>query len=382
MFEFGTCKSLICGIDSSKQIPELAEKLGVSQLLIVTDQGLIDTGILTPITDSLEAHSLEYVIFSGVLADPPESLVLEAVAFAESKKIDGVVGIGGGSSMDVGKLIAVLCNAKQPLSEMYGIDAITENRLPLIQVPTTAGTGSEVTPISIITTGETTKTGVVSSQLLPDFAILDPKLTVGLPPHVTAATGVDAMVHAIEAFTSKNKKNPYSDMLAIQALNLLYANIESAVSKGSDLKAREGMLLGAMMAGQAFANAPVAAVHALAYPLGGHYHIPHGLSNSLVLPPVLRFNATGAAENYSQLSISMGIGDTNSSAAKNCALFIETLEGLITKVGLPTKLRDCGVNEQDLPLLAKDAMLQTRLLINNPVELLEANALEIYNAVF
>ena len=208
--------------------------------------------------------------------------------------------------MEVAKLIAVLASGREDIAQLlesiYGIDLVLCDRLPLIQVPTTAGTGSEVTPISIVTTGATQKTGIVSKRLLPDFAILDAQLTVGLPSHVSAATGVDAMVHAIEAFTSKAKKNAYSDMLAKQALLLLSANIRQACTDGSDLDARQAMLLGSMLAGQAFANAPVAAVHALAYPLGGHFHVPHGLSNSLVLPPVLRFNAGAASALYAPVS--------------------------------------------------------------------------------
>ena len=205
-----------------------------------------------------------------------------------------VIGFGG-SSMDVAKLVAVLCHGAQPLETMYGINQIQGGRLPLVQVPTTAGTGSEVTPISIVTTGETTKSGVVAPQLYADAAYLDAELTVGLPPAATAATGVDAMVHAIEAYTSKRLKNPLSDHLAVLALKLLGANLLTACRDGHDIQARSNMLLGAMLAGQAFANAPVGGVHALAYPVGGIFHVPHGLSNALVLPAVLRFNAQAAA---------------------------------------------------------------------------------------
>ncbi|MGG2478986.1 iron-containing alcohol dehydrogenase, partial [Rhizobium sp. BR5] len=196
----------------------------------------------------------------------------------------------GGSSLDVAKLVALLAKSGEALGNIYGVGNVTGERLPLVLVPTTAGTGSEVTPISIITTGAHQKKGVVSPVLLPDAALLDAKLTIGLPPAVTAATGIDAMVHAIEAFTSTSaNNNPVSRALAKEALRLLGANIEIAVKTGTDLAARQGMLLGAMLAGQAFANSPVAAVHALAYPIGGRYHVPHGLSNSLVLPHVLRF---------------------------------------------------------------------------------------------
>jgi alcohol dehydrogenase len=202
--------------------------------------------------------------------------------------------------------------------------------------------------------------------LLPDIAVLDPALTLGLPPRVTAMTGIDAMVHAIEAYTSRHRKNPVSDHLARSALTLLAGHLRTAVQDGSNLAARSAMLLGAFQAGQAFANAPVAAVHALAYPLGGHYHIPHGLSNSLVLPSVLAFNAQAAAPLYA--------------AAEATEALVAALRALIEAVGLPATLAEAGVPAADLPLLADDAMQQQRLLVNNPREVMREDALAIYRA--
>jgi alcohol dehydrogenase len=251
-----------------------------------------------------------------------------------------------------------------------------------VLVPTTAGTGSEVTPVAILTTGETTKAGVSSPVLLPDVAVLDADLTLGLPPAVTAMTGIDAMVHAIEAYTTRHKKNPLSDNLARQALVLLSDNIRTAVSDGRNLEAREHMLLGACLAGQAFANAPVAAVHALAYPVGGHYHIPHGLSNSLVLPSVLEFNREAAVEQYAELAeLVVGKPVTGSAEAKTATL-IRALRELIDEVALPATLEQAGVPEDDLEMLARDAMLQQRLLINNPRDVEYDDALAIYRAAF
>ena len=284
--------------------------------------------------------------------------------------------------MDVAKLIAVLAKGEVAIEHCYGIDQISSDRLPLILVPTTAGTGSEVTPISIVTTGKTTKTGVVSSRLLPDYAVLDAELTLNLPAQVTAATGVDAMVHAIEAFTSKIKKNFYSDMLAKQALSLLSQNIGTAVKDGKNIKARQNMLLGSALAGQAFANAPVAAVHALAYPLGGHFHIPHGLSNALVLLPVLRINSRVVFEQYSELLECFDSGCEDQTSVSRAETFIDEMERIIDDVELPRKLSDLDIGEQDLPLLARDAMLQQRLLVNNPIDIQEKDALAIYQSVF
>ncbi|MGB2045641.1 MAG: iron-containing alcohol dehydrogenase, partial [Porticoccaceae bacterium] len=297
-FLFSTVSDVVVGADSSKQLGDMLTSMNVRRVLIVTDPGIVQLDLLDSALQSLHDHNIAVHIYSDVVADPPASVVVSAVEAAQDFACDGVVGFGGGSSMDVAKLLAVLIKGEQTLEDIYGVDQITGGRLPLIQVPTTAGTGSEVTMVSIITTGKTTKAGVVSRTLLADKVILDARLTVGLPPAVTAATGIDAMVHAIEAFTSKRLKNPLSDMLAGEALRLMANNLETAVKQGDNLEARSAMLLGAMLAGQAFANAPVAAVHALAYPLGGNYHIPHGLSNSLVLPHVLRFNASHSAALY------------------------------------------------------------------------------------
>lgn len=381
-FVFDTTSSLICEPGASKRLADIVNELGIFKLMFVTDPGLLQLGVVDPAVKALQGAGVSVSVFSDVLADPPENLVLQAVNRAREEMIDGVVGFGGGSSMDVAKLIAVLTNSAQEMSEVYGIGNVVGERLPLIQVPTTAGTGSEVTPISIITTGETTKTGVVSKQLLPDVAVLDPELTLGLPPHITAATGIDAMVHAIEAFTSKHKKNIYSDMLAKQALTLMARSLREAVSNGNNLEARTDMLLGAMLAGQSFANAPVAAVHALAYPLGGHYHIAHGLSNSLVLPAVLDFNFDDAKELYGELLPCIKPGAKAISHGEAATQFISEMKQLIADVGLPTQLRDVNVPEGDLPMLADDAMLQQRLLINNPREVERDDALAIYRSVY
>lgn len=384
-FSFTTTKSLINAPGSLASLAGHCHSLGIKRPLIVTDQGIVSVGLLEQLTRALEldeSASLAASVYADVIADPPENVVMNALAQAKNHQADGVIGFGGGSSMDTAKLIALLACSGETLADVYGVEQAKGPRLPLILIPTTAGTGSEVTAVAIITTGETTKSGIVSSILLPDIALLDAELTTGLPAHVTAATGIDAMVHAIEAYTSAHKKNPYSDMLAREALKLMSTNIETAVRDGANLEARQNMLLGACLAGQAFANAPVAAVHALAYPLGGHFHIPHGLSNSLVLPEVLRFNAESASEEYGELC---DIVIPDNKAADNKAktkLFIEYFEHLIAALGLPTLLRDAGVTEQSLETLAADAMLQQRLLINNPRAVTEADALAIYRAAF
>ena len=254
-------------------------------------------------------------------------------------------------------------------------------------VATTAGTGSEVTPVSIITVGGDEKRGVSSPVILPDMAVLDAELTTGLPRAATAATGIDAMVHAIEAYTSQSaNNNPVSRMLACQALQLLGGNIRTACEDGGDLEARQNMLLGSMLAGMAFANSPVAAVHALAYPIGGMFHIPHGLSNALILADVMRFNLPACHQAYAELFPNAFPGLAAEAAGEGsqgqAARFIAALSTLSADIGLPPRLRDVGIGADDLPVMAAAAMKQTRLLVNNPREVGEADALAIYKAAW
>ena len=351
----------------------------VRRALLVTDAGFLRTGLAEAPLRSLQAAGIEVHVFSEVQADPPEAIVLAGVRQAQMFHVELIIGLGGGSSLDVAKPIAVLAPGRQELTQLYGIGNAHGQRLPLVQLPTTAGTGSEVTNIAIVTTGATTKMGVVAPQLYADLAILDASLTLGLPPAITAATGIDAMVHAIEAYTSRLLKNPLSDMLARQALSLLHAHLLTACRDGQNLPAREAMLLGAMLAGQAFANAPVAAVHALAYPIGGLFHVPHGLSNALVLPHVLRFNLSHAAPLYAQLAPLLQPGITGSDEARAHAL-IDAMQDLAHATGIARTLRAVGITAGDLDRLADEAMLQTRLLGNNPRPLTRLDARAIYAA--
>ena len=379
-FVFNNVPQLRSGPDCALELGGHCLGLGMRRPLLVTDPGLMSIGLIQPVIQAMTDVGLDVLLFDQVREDPPEETVLAAAELGRKAGADGVVAVGGGSSMDVAKVAAVLLAGKQPLMDLYGVDNVRGGRLPLILVPTTAGTGSEATPVAVITIGATTKAGVSSAVLLPDIALLDANLTLGLPPAVTAMTGIDAMVHAIEAYTSRYKKNPISDNLARQALALLSSSIRTAVHRGSSREARSNMLLGATLAGQAFANAPVAAVHALAYPLGGFYHIPHGLSNSLVLPSVLAFNAEAASDLYAELApIIVGKQLSGSSESKTLQM-IAALRQLIIDVGLPLTLKQAEVKEVDLEMLAQDAMLQQRLLVNNPREVSYEDALGIYQA--
>jgi alcohol dehydrogenase class IV len=381
-FVFNTPPRIVCGEGAALELSAQCRGLGISRPLLLTDPGLVAIGLVQPVLAALAAAGIPAVLFDQVREDPPEETVLAAAAAGRDGRIDGVIAVGGGSSMDVAKVVAVLLHGNQSLGELYGVDMVNGGRLPLVLVPTTAGTGSEVTPVAVITTGATTKAGVSSAVLLPDVAVLDAALTLGLPPVVTAMTGVDAMVHAIEAYTSKLRKNPLSDNLARQALGLLARNIRAAVHDGQNREARASMLLGACLAGQAFANAPVAAVHALAYPLGGQYHIPHGLTNSLVLPAVMEFNAPVAGELYAELAeLVTGEPVPGGGEARTRAL-IDAMRQLIGDLSLPATLQQARIPEEDLEMLAGEAMLQQRLLVNNPREVTRDDALAIYRAAW
>jgi len=347
----------------------------VGRIVLVTDRGVRQAGLIDACLGQLDAAGLAVLVVDDVVADPPEDMVLAATDRARDFGAELVIGFGGGSSLDTAKLVALLLGCDQPLAAMYGVNQVRGARLPLILIPTTAGTGSEVTPISVVTVGETTKMGVNDPVLYGDLAVLDADLTIGLPRHVTAATGIDAMVHAIEAYTSAIEKNPVSDALALAGLKKLHGSIERACLDGSDIEAREDMLLGALLAGQAFANAPVGAVHALAYPLGGIFHVPHGLSNSLMLPPVLRYNAPSAEPLYTQLAAHLDLA-----GASTDALVIE-MERIAGVVGIETRLSQVGVSHNDLPKLAEDAMKVERLLKNNPRPMTLDAAHACYEAV-
>ncbi len=383
-FRFHTAPSVIFEPGSAARLGEIiGNRLGTT-VLFITDPGLRKLGLCDPALDTLKASGLDVELFDEVEADPSRATLEAAVALGKQIGATGVIGFGGGSSLDVAKLAALLIGSSEDLDQAWGVNRAQGPRLPLVLVPTTAGTGSEVTPVSIITVGEKEKRGVSSPILQPDIALLDPNLTLGLPPAITAATGIDAMVHAIEAYASTSaNNNPLSKTLAREALRLLGANIERAVSNGSDVEARSAMLLGSMLAGQAFANSPVAAVHALAYPIGGTFHVPHGLSNALVLPHVLRFNAPDAAHLYAEIAVDAFPELAEEPAVQGrTAGFIDALAALSARLGLPQGLRDVGITEGDLPKLASDAMKQQRLLINNPRPVSENDALTIYKAAF
>jgi len=381
-FTFQVPPNILFEAGAATKIAGLVDEFGAERVLLVTDKGVREAGLTQAAEQALRQSGRGLVVFDEVEADPPAPIIERAVALARGERIDLVLSIGGGSALDTAKLVAYLARSPERLDDIYGVGLAKGPRLPLLLAPTTAGTGSEVTPIAIVTTPTAEKKGVVSPRLFPDWAILDPDLTLGLPAAVTAATGIDAMVHAIEAFTSRHRKNPMSDALARQALALLSGNIRRAVRDGADQEARANMLLGSMLAGMAFANAPVAAVHALAYPIGAIFHVPHGLSNALVLMGVLRFNLPEAQALYAELAATLEPAARELPPRAAAERFVAAMAAICRDCGVPANLAQVGVREEDLQRLATDAMKQTRLLVNNPRDVAFADALAIYRDAF
>ena len=377
-FSFHYGPRLIVGGDGHAQ---LAALLPPGPCLFVTDETIFALGLATPYLEALSADR-DVTVFGEVEADPSLETLLAAVELGRSVEAASVVGFGGGSPMDVAKLAAYLLGSGDVLEQIWGVELATGRGLPLALVPTTAGTGSEVTPISVITVEGGTKLAVNARALTADVAILDPELTVGLPRHVTAATGIDAIVHAVEAYTSARLKNPLSDLFAINALKLLSANLQRACDHPEDRGARSAMLLGANLAGLAFSNAPVAGVHALAYPLGGLHHLPHGLSNALMLRPVLEHNSEAARELYAELAPIIDPGCETAGTQGRVRALIDGLDRLASSTGLKLRLRDHNIPADDMDRLARESMKQTRLLVNNPCEINEADARRLYEAAW
>lgn len=379
-FTFNTAKSVVFRSGAAAELGKIVGTVAGRSCLLVTDPGICKLKLCDPAIASLEAAGLGVTVFANVEQDPSQATLLAAIQAGRDAGVTSVIGFGGGSSLDIAKVCALILGSGEALDKVWGAGNAKGPRLPLVLVPTTAGTGSEVTPVAIITVGAEEKRAVSSPLLLPDIAVLDAQLTLGLPAAITAATGIDAMVHAIESYASKSPNNSVlTRALARQALRMLGAHIETAVHDGRNEAAREGMLLGSMIAGQSFANASVGAVHALAYPVGGGFHVPHGVSNALVLPHVLRFNAPSAAAVYAEIAADVfpdlkGIDSTEA----RCTAFIDGLAALTGKVGVPTRLRDVGIPQSALPKMAADAMINSRILANNARTVTEQDALSIY----
>jgi alcohol dehydrogenase len=377
---FSTTSRIVMGPGASKTIGEEVKARGIKRVLIVTDKGVISAGLLKTIEASLKGSGIKYGIFDAVQPDPRYEIVEDALNMAREFKAQMLIGVGGGSPMDITKVTAIMFTNKPPVLQYVGIGLVPKPGLPTILIPTTAGTGSEVTPIAILSDeGDKLKKGIVSPYLYPTLGILDPELTLGLPPSVTAATGMDALIHAIEAYTSINA-TVITDMYCEKALDLLYNNIRTAFAKGDNMAARTAMMEGALLAGIAFANAGVTAVHAFAYPIGAEFHIPHGVANTLMLPHVIKFNVLGNLDKFAKLAGPFGISVSGLDKLQVVDKVVDAIDRLANDLRVPRHLKEFGVKEKDIDKLAEGVMKVTRLLANNPRTLTLKDAKDIYTA--
>jgi len=379
---FRTTRRILFGPGAAEKIGTEAQLLRAKKILIITDPGVIQAGLLESIKTSLQAAGISFTIFDGVEPDPRIEVVEKSVQKAKKDGIDLIIGFGGGSSLDIAKVTSIMITNPGKIDSFFGVDLVPNPGLPVILIPTTAGTGSEVTPIAILSdTKEKLKKGIVSPALFPEVAIVDPKLTVGLPPSVTAFTGMDALTHAIEAYYSINATD-LSDLLAFRAMELISKNLRMAYAYGENLDARSNMMEGSLLAGIAFANAGVGAVHALAYPLGGEFHLAHGLTNTLMLPYVMRYNILGRPYKFGMMARAFGEkveGLSELDAAEAAVKFVERLSD---DLRVPRRLRDVGIPEKAIQGLAEAAMKVTRLLANNPRKMTLEDAAAIYKSAF
>lgn len=342
------------------------EKLNIKKALIVTDQGVFNSGLVQPVKEVLTTASVSVDVFSEAEPEPSLSGLAAAVKKLNRQKYDAVIGLGGGSSIDTAKGLSVLMAFGGNERDYIGTDKIPAPGVNIIAIPTTAGTGSEVTNIAIFSdTEKELKVGMVSDHLLAKVAVVDPVFTYGCPRGVTAASGIDALVHAIECYTS-NKSNSFTDSIAIQAMRLISGNLKTAVNDGSDKKARSAMAEGALLAGIAFGNSGVAAVHALAYPLGARFHVSHGMSNGLLLPHVMKCNCPAEPRKYAVVAQVLGERTDGLTEHEAAEAGIAAVKRLIQDIGLPYRLRDLNVPEGALEGMAVATMDVTRLLANNP----------------
>ena len=381
-FSFTGAKKIVFGRGSFATLTELLAEQMVFCPLVVLDRTLAESGFREKVSGLLEQAGMGCAVFDKTEPEPPLELADEGTKLALKKKCDGVIGIGGGSAMDLAKAIAVLAANKGKAEDYLGLNRVPGPGLPKIMVPTTAGTGSEVTFTAVFIRKKLKKKeGMNSPYLYPELALLDPELTLSLPPHPTAATGIDALCHAIESYTSVNA-SPMSEMMSIEAIRLISDNLRTAVHDGANIEAREAMLLGSLYAGLGLANAGVTAVHSLSYPLGGKYGVSHGLANTIMLPRVMAFNLPGALEKFVDIAEVMGEIVDDLPLREAAYLAVEAVEALIEDCGIMTTLEELEIPETDFPELAKVAMTVARPLANNPCRMTLEEMVELYQEAY
>ena len=369
---------LLMGNGAMSELPGLVKKLGARKALIVTDKGLVKAGISARVEKVLGDAGIARAIYDGVEPDPRIEIVYTCRDAAKASGADLMIGLGGGSSLDIAKVAAVLLTNGGEVADFVGIDKVPGPGVPTVLIPTTAGTGSEVTPIAVLSDKDAhLKKGVVSEHLYARVALIDPELAASLPPYITAFTGIDALTHCIEAYTNKFAQ-PFVDTLAMAGIRLIGENLRRAVACGEDIQSRYNMALGSLYGGMCLGPVNTAAVHAMAYPLGGMFNVPHGVANSLLLPYVMRFNLISDLAKFAKVAVALGENVEGLSLREAAEVSVEVVEQLSSDVGIVSRMRDLDIPEDSIDEMAAAAMLVTRLMGNNPRRMTLAAVTEIY----
>lgn len=357
---------ILAGLGASERLGQEVKAIGAKKILIVTDKGVIDSGTGGKIKELLGKEGIGGEVFDRVLSDPDIACLEDCLQMAKKGQYDLFIGVGGGSSMDIASITSVMLTNPGTVYEYFGVNLVKNPGVPTILIPTTAGTGAEATPNAILTdTKERLKKAVVSPHILPRVAIVDPLLTVSMPPSVTSSSGIDALTHAIESYTSNNATF-LTDLFAREAMILIGRSLRTAVANGNCVEARYDMSIGSFYAGVSLANAGVTAVHALAYPLGGQFNVPHGIANGLLLPYVMEFNVLGNIPKFAQVAQFLGEKVESMTLLEQAYQASRAVKAIYRDLKIPQSLSELNVPKEALPGMAKAAINATRLMVNNP----------------
>lgn len=374
---FQTMRRIVFGPGSVEALGEEIRRLGGGRVLVVTDPGLKKAGVVDQVTSVLEKAKLEFSVFADVEPDPKIEVALACTAAAKSIGPDTIVGLGGGSSLDIAKITSVMITNDGPIEKYFGMELVPKPGVPLILIPTTAGTGSEMTSICVLSdTKNQVKKGIVSEHMYARTALLDPRLTVALPPRVTAMTGMDALVHAIESFVGR-LGTVFTDTLNLKAIQLVAANLRSAYAQGENLEARENMLYASAMAGMAFSNTQTGLAHAIALAIGGRHHLPHGLLTAFIIPWVMEYNLIANPAKFVQIAEAFGEKTDALPQIEAARLSVKAVKSLLDDVGISYKLRDYGVPREQFAEIARDTAGAQRFMRNNPRAVTEADVIHL-----
>jgi len=373
---------ILAGIGASERLGQEVKGIGAKRVLLVTDKGVIESGVAGKIQEQLKKEGMTIGVFKDVSPDPDIANAEICIEMAKKEKFELIVGLGGGSPMDIASITSVMLTNPGTVYDYFGINLVKIPGVPTILIPTTAGTGAEVTPNAILTdTKEKLKKAIVSPYILPRMAIVDPLLTLSMPPSVTSSSGIDALTHAIESYTSNNA-TILTDLFAKEAIVMIGRSLRTAVANGNNLEARYDMSIGSLYAGISLANAGVTAVHALAYPLGGQFNIPHGIANGLLLPYVMEFNVLGDIPKFAQVAKLLGERVNHLSLLDQAYHLAKAVKSLYQDLKIPQSLKELNVPKEAIPKMAQAAINVTRLMANNPRKMTVEDVEKIYEKAY